>query len=173
MLEQYWFWVFIATITAERWGIFLTDIHILNISFAVEKTNTYKITLLNLQKSIYKIQKECFYRVNHVETTIPFLWKWNQFMWLWNKKLLVRRVELGYIHVGEKNGTWQKWQEIKRGKVLIQNTPLSNQTCNTCGGKYISSRTQGLFAWENLIVKEHKHTCCTGIRTSQSKTMAC
>lgn len=134
-------------------------------------------------KSIYKIQKECFYRVNLEETTIPFLWKWNnKFMWLWNKKLLVRhligphRCSRGaWVHKrGGKNGTWQKWQEKKLGKDLIQNTPLSNnQTCNTCGGKYISSRTQGLFAWENLIVKEHKHMCCTGIRTSQSKTMAC
>lgn len=35
------------------------------------------MTLLNLQKSIYNIQKECFDRVNLEETTIPFLWKWN------------------------------------------------------------------------------------------------
>lgn len=57
-------------------------------------------------------------------------------------------------------GACEHWQEKKklRKYFLIQNTPLSNQTCNTCGGKCISVRTPGMFAWGNLIVKLHKRT---------------
>ncbi len=40
ILEQYWFVVFIATIIAESWRIFLTDIHIL-ISLVLQWKNKH------------------------------------------------------------------------------------------------------------------------------------
>ncbi len=81
------------------------------------------MTLLNLQKSIYNIQKECFDRVNLEETTIPFLWKWNDtFMWLGNKKLLVwaahtdAPVELGYTSMERK---WHLTKMVGNNMILL------------------------------------------------------
>ncbi len=63
ILEQYWFWVLIATITAESWYIFLTDIHISNIiSFAVKKKKK------NLQNDIIESTKK------YLQHTKGMLW---------------------------------------------------------------------------------------------------
>jgi len=128
--------------------------HSNNISFAVEKKQTpIKLHYWIYKKIIYIIQKEWF-------DSKPWINHYSIFVEMETQIYVTREQTVaGKTHwIGpHRRSRWAcvHWQKKKKtGKFLIiQNTPLSNQTCNTCGGKCISVRTQGMFAWGNLIIK--------------------
>lgn len=124
-------WVFIANITAESWRIFLTDIHIwISLVLQWKNQTPTKLHYWIYKKSIYKIQKQCFDRVNLEETTIPFFFG-NGMTNLCDSGTKTCVHKHGKKMALDQNGRKQP------GKFLIQNTSWSTQTWNTCVGKCI------------------------------------